>query len=1162
MVRLIAQREEISQANLKEGQLWSEIAAEARPLVSAGLISGPTLIITPTHDRALQWQARLLLCGLAEHRLHLLPSGQSTLFDDAAPETIALSDRIAALRALVNDDDAVVIAPAPAALERTIPLDLLEEKGLRLATGLPLDIDESLASLVRLGYDASEPVRVPGQFSRRGGILDVFPMGATAPVRVELFGDEIESLRTFDPMTQRSTGKAAPVSLAPSRETLLTSGAPQIADMVRASITQEADVLPDEEAESLEEKINADADALEQGAFFDRLDLYRPLIHAESGSAASLLQEKGLLILDEPFEIEAYVTRAQEELGEVLASRAKRGEILHSSVHDFVEPIERLGHGHPRMAFAALNDAPEWLEVETMTALGMQTLEAYRGEPVAFAKTLHTWRDQGVAIAISTDQPTRAKGMLAQAELHPSSGEEIEGGEISMVGGNLGGGFLWPEAKLAVVSDQELFGVKRLKLPQRTFSEGVPVSSVLDLAPGDYVVHINFGVGIYRGLATRTVDGVEREFLHVEYKEPDKLFVPADQLDRIHKYLAPGDAPPRVNKLSGNEWQKTVKKAREDAREFAKDLIRLYAERRKAERDPVGADSPEQAEMESSFPWVETPGQVGAIEEVKRDLQTPHPMDRLICGDVGFGKTEVAIRAAFKVADAGRQVAVLCPTTILSEQHYRSFSDRLAGFPHKVALLNRFTTAKRRREVYEGMERGDIDIIIGTHALLNKSLTFSHLGLLIIDEEQKFGVKHKEQLKSLRASVDVLSMSATPIPRTLSMAMMAIRQMSVINDPPPGRLPVRTFVRPYASEVVREAILREMARGGQVFYVVNRVQGIEHAAEAIRKLVPSAKIAVGHGQMKESELEPVMMGFIAGEIDILISTTIVESGLDIPNANTMIVESADRFGLSQLYQLRGRVGRSDRQAYSYFLYPSKRSMTEGAMERLQALAEMSQLGSGYNLAVRDLQIRGAGDLLGKKQSGQMAAVGYDLYTQLIDAEVDFLKDVADGRRADAPDDPLEGLEPLPPVDLPVSAYIPEDYIEVQNHRLFYYKRLMGCRSLETLRELSAELTDRYGIQPPEVADAVAIIALRIRLMSMPFRQIEGHRQGLAAVPDHGWEMSPRLRSLLGKRLAGFQAIGERLVWSAGDDPIAGVERFLEVYEETLEQIDEERAALA
>ncbi|MBX3097540.1 MAG: transcription-repair coupling factor, partial [Fimbriimonadaceae bacterium] len=763
---------------------------------------------------------------------------------------------------------------------------------------------------------------------------------------------------------------------------------------------------------------------------------------------------------------------------------------------------------------------------------------------------------------VATDQPNRAKKVLEQVDLFATSevpDEDASG--IFLVEGNPAGGFVAPDANLALVTDQELFGVQRLKLPQRKFNEGVPVATVLDLKPGDYVVHITFGIGIYRGLVKRQQDGVDKEFLFIEYKAPDKLFLPADQLDRIQKYLAPGDAAPKVNRLSGMDWRRTVGKAREDAREMARELIKLYAKRRAAIRPSYKEDSPEQAEMEHTFPWVETHSQLAAIQDVKEDMEVAYPMDRLVCGDVGFGKTEVAIRAAFKAVDNGRQVAVLCPTTILSEQHARNFRERLEPFGVKVELINRFRHAADRRAVEAGLKDGSVQVVVGTHALLNNSLQFADLGLLVVDEEQKFGVKHKETLKQLRVNVDVLSMSATPIPRTLSMALMHIRPMSLINDPPPGRLPIRSYVRPFSSEVVREALLRELARGGQVYYVSNRVEGIYHVAERVRELVPTARVAVGHGQMTESELEPVMVGFVRGDIDILISTTIVENGLDISNANTIIIENADKFGLSQLYQLRGRVGRSDRQAYAYMLYTADRSLTENAMARLEALQEFAHLGSGYSLAFRDLQIRGAGDILGGKQSGQMQAVGFELYTQLIDSEVKFLKSVADGEEVPELDDPLVGLEPLPTIDLPIHVLIPSDYIEEEAQRLYYYQRMMGCRTEESLEQIQTEIQDRYGRLPSSVRNGLSIMRLRLIAQKFGVEKVNGHQGRILVAWRNPDAVPPRLLPMIQRTALKAYRAGDDFIFPFEGDALVAAREVLHTIERAMLEMDEHRAAL-
>ncbi len=1145
---------------------WRSLAEEARPvLLAAAYLRAPrkALVVASNYDRCLRWQAKLALCGVPEDRIRQLPSGQSALFEDATPEHFALADRIGAVRALAAEEPAIVLGTAQAVLERTLPKTILAESYRELRPGDDVEPQSLLKTLTLLGYEHQEPVRLPGHFSRRGGILDVYLMGQDLPARIELFGDQVESIRAFEPMSQRSSGSLPSVWLAPSRETLYPSDSADFRDMLEHALEQEAAGLSAEASERLEELVRGDIEAIASRAYFDRLDLYRPWMHPDSASAVHLLSEDDLLVLEEPLELDAIGSRAFDELGQALHARAERGEILHSVAGDFIEPVERLGE-HPRtLALTAMNDHPEWFAPQASDEVGAASLQSYRGNPKALALTLQGWKRGDVACVVCTDQPTRAKSVLAGAEVFVAESSTGEKGvstepELSpgfhLAHGNLAGGFVIAQSKLAVLTDAEIFGVGRLRMPQKRFLEGAPIATLLDLKPGDYVVHIQFGIGVYRGLAKRAVDGVEKEFLYLEYAHPDKLFVPAEQLDRVQKYLSPGDAAPKVNRLRGTEWQRTVAKAREDARAFAADLVKLYAQRSLAKRRPLGPDSPWQSEFEATFPWIETPGQIAAIEDVKRDLADSQPMDRLVCGDVGFGKTEVAVRAAFKAVQAGKQVALLCPTTILSEQHFRTFEERMAPFGVRLDYLNRFRKSSDRKRILQGLEEGKADVLIGTHALLSDEVRFKDLGLLVVDEEQKFGVKQKEAIKKLRTEVDVLSMSATPIPRTLSMALMDIRQMSLINDPPPGRLPIRTFLRPYSKEIVREAILRELARGGQVFYVYNRVQGIRHVAEGLRKLVPTAKLEVAHGQMAESEIEPVMLAFIRGEIDVLVSTTIVESGLDIPNVNTLIVENADRFGLAQLYQLRGRVGRSDRQAYAYFLYQSGREISDQAMQRLQALQEFTALGSGYSLAFRDLQIRGAGELLGAKQHGSMASVGFELYTQLIHEAVELHRAVAAGEVDKAALRALDGsvaaseLEPLPALEIPVVALIPDGYIKDQAQRLYYYQQMMSARTAAELGEVQGEVEDRYGRPPDPVSNAFAVVSLRMRMREAGISKIDGHGGRLSVSFKDRRKVPPMAFSALGKRNRECYLTRDSLIWPFSGSPLDAAQRFLGEFE--------------
>jgi transcription-repair coupling factor len=1236
---------------------WQSIAYEARPvLLAAAFHHQPRkiFVVTGTYEKALQWQAKLTLCGIDKEKICQMPSGSSALFEDASPEYVALSDRLGALRALVEDEPYVIISTVQAALERTLPREELQKAFVTLRPGDSIDVVTIAQQLINLGYEHQDPVRLPGQFSRRGGILDIYATGHDYPYRIELFGDDIESIRHFDPSSQRSVNPVSELVLVPSRETLFTGGEGQLKTLLLDAAEREASLLDPESAARLVELVKGDAEALGNRVFFDRLDLYRPFMHPDSGCAIDLLGAGDLLVLDEPLELEMIASRAGEELGQSLEARANRGEILRSTILDFMLPPEELASRDERLTLTAMNAVPEWLTATVKHDVSAMSMEPYRGRPESFSLTLKTWQEQDFQFVFTTDQPTRARSVLSQIEIFPEEGGEPltlvappEGktkgkpskgksgfhaespstaesqgrkgkvskskageppsptpspftprthphptpstspsaaqssaqGEVGrtnhpvqgegahtalMCTGNIAGGFVLPNLKMAVVSDAELFGVARLRLPQKRFMEGAPVATVLDLKPGDYVVHIHFGIGIFRGLVTRDEHGIQKEFLFIEYHAPDKLFVPADQLDRIQKYLNPGDEHPKLNKLTGGEWQRTISKAKEDAQIFARELVELYAMRRAVKRRPYGPDTPWQQEMEATFPWVETPTQLRAIKEVKLDLNLDFPMDRLVCGDVGFGKTEVAIRAAFKTAQAGRQVAVLCPTTILSEQHFRNFEERLGPFGVRLELVNRFRTTAERHEVFGRLKTGDVDIVIGTHSLLGKEIQFKDLALVVIDEEQRFGVKQKEMLKKLRSEVDVLTLSATPIPRTLSMALMDIRQLSLITDPPPGRLPIRTFVRPYSAEVTREAILREVSRGGQVFYVYNRVESIQHVVEKLRRLVPTIRIGVGHGQMTEKELEPIMIGFIKGEIDVLLSTTIIESGLDISNANTLIVENSDRLGLAQLYQLRGRVGRSDRQAYAYLLYQSGKDLTENAMARLTALQEFSTLGSGYSLAFRDLQIRGAGEMLGAKQHGAMAAVGYELYTQLINEAVHMLKTRVDDDvplTSDEIRDPLAALEPLPPLDAPVVALLPDSYVKDQAQRLYFYQKMMASRTEKELGEVQAEIEDRYGHSPHEVHNAFTVMSLRIRAKKQGIERMEVAGGRVSVVFTDPAKIPPRVFTILARKNRECYFSRATFVWPYRGESLPAVSHMLDSFDATYREIEEARASL-
>ncbi|MDQ2986982.1 MAG: transcription-repair coupling factor [Armatimonadota bacterium] len=1135
---------------------WSAISGEAlAPMVAAAYRRAEKpadrriLVVTSGYDSALQWEARLALLGVPPSAIHHLPSGQSSLYDDGPPEVNALSARAAALASLLGDDGCIVLASPQAALERTLSPRAFSESVVSLRLEDEVDIAAIGQKLVALGYEHEEPVRRPGTFSRRGGILDIHPVGSDFPFRTEFFGDFVESMRTFDPETQRSLAPSRALHLAPVRPITpaTLAGAPSA---VRERLDLDA---VGENAEVLRERVESDIAAIEAGLFFDRLELYMPFASEAVFSALDYLAG-GLLVLEEPVELEAAAMQAEEDLATALANRYRRGEALSPKGLHFQKPIAALAEPQRILSLTALGGKPEWLKIDENIEVGITSLAPYRGRSEALAQAIVNWRSAGLQIILTTDQPTRARQVLSQVDVPIVEGiPETKGadGPLAMLQGNLAGGFLWQDQKLVVLTDAELFGVGRLRLPQRRFQEGAPIATVLDLEPGDYVVHIQFGIGVFQGLTMREVEGKPKEFLRIDYKAPDKLLLPTDQLDRIQKYLAPSDAPPMVYRIAGGDWQRTLKVAKKKAEDLARELISIYAKRTQASRPPFDPETPWQTEMEATFPWIETKSQLKTIHEVKRDLAKPYPMDRLVCGDVGFGKTEVAVRAAFQVAQAGKQVAVLCPTTILADQHFETFRDRLGPYPIQLHLLNRFRQPKQKRATLEGIKDGSVDVVIGTHSLLQKSVEFKNLGLVVVDEEQRFGVKHKEILKKMRESADFLTLTATPIPRTLNMSLMGLRPMSLITDPPPGRLPVRTYLRPYGVDVVREALLRELARGGQIYYVYNRIDGIQHVAEKLRAIAPKARIAVGHGQMTADELEPMMNAFFHGEVDVLLSTTIIENGLDNPNANTLIVEDADRLGLAQLYQLRGRVGRSDRQAYAYLLYRPGKKLTENALARLKSLQEFSDLGSGYSLAFRDLQIRGAGELLGSQQHGTMQSVGFELYSRLIREAVEQLKGAYDeggasaARLAAVEIGEMPEFDTLPPVDLPAAAYIPHRYIEDESQRLYYYKHLMEARSEDAIVGVEEELRDRYGPLPDEIETAAWLIRLRLRCREMGITRVEGRFGKMTISYAKGKELPLRVVHAIEKAQKGLRQRSDRIEVRYGTDALSDLAAYMD-----------------
>ena len=1048
---------------------------------------GPLLVITPRPDDARRLHDQLLTYLGEDQPIHLLPEPEVLPYERLAVDANTGNQRLTALAALAGagrfgasepDVQPLVICSVGSALLYTLPPELMA--GVFPATGAlslwkkgdRIRIETVLGQWLDLGYHNEPVVEAPGSFSHRGGILDVFPTGSEWPLRIELWDDEIDTIRYFDPVSQRSIRPADEIRLAPAREQL-----PGLAHQQ----TMESSIEALDYAKcgnEVRDRMAEELSVLSSAPNPETLSFYNGLVN--QAHLMEYIGANGLVVLERYGRVEAEALELEERFERMREAREDRGELpvnFPSPHMDWEEFSNRLS-GVPQMQLQT------WVGDDEDKIFRPST--PYYGKLEQLAADVRRHQEANYAVVAVTQHQRRVAEILEQEGVGVTQADSLESaptaGQVVLLPGYLrdgwtvhlpAGGENGEVTTLVLLTDSELFGtVKEQRYHRRRKAEHGPEVVLADLVPGAHVVHIDHGVARFAGTTRIGDDEDEKEYLILEYAENDKLYVPTDHLDRVSAYVGAQDQPPSLTRLSTAEWARVKSRVKGATREMAQELLRINAARAIAEGHEHGSDTVWQQELEDSFPFIETPDQARAIVEVKTDMETTRPMDRLICGDVGYGKTEIALRAAFKSVNDGLQVAMLVPTTVLAQQHYATFSERLSPFPVRIEVLSRFRTPKEQQEVIEGLKDGSVDIVIGTHRLLQKDVRFKNLGLAVVDEEQRFGVSHKERLKQLRQQVDVLTLSATPIPRTLNMALAGIRDLSTMDSAPEARLPVKTFVSEYSEEVIKEAILREMERGGQVFYLHNRVRTINQAAAEINKLVPQARIMVGHGQMAETELEDVMVGFANGDADILVCTTIIESGLDMPNVNTLILERADRFGLAQLYQLRGRVGRSEHRAYAYLLVPRGRRITEAADHRLQAILEASELGAGFRIAMRDLEIRGAGNILGASQSGHIQEVGLDLYTQLLNEAVRELEE--EGGSSDGVEIPPE----LPRIELPMNARIPEDYVDHLPTRLAVYQRLAKMSDADYIPEIREELRDRFGPLPEEVENLLTLVSLR------------------------------------------------------------------------------------
>lgn len=950
----------------------------------------------------------------------------------------------------------VVVASIQAVMQYTVPKKLFYENTFNINEGGTLERDDFAKKLVFAGYKKVPTVEGVGQFSIRGSIVDVFPPTETHPFRIELFGDEVDSIRVFDVVTQVSLDKKDTAFICPVRELLYTE--------------DEAVKVADEIKKQKNENLGIDIEKLLNEHYFASQDKYMPFFYKDFPSLLDYIPQDCLVFIDEPNEAFERAKAYGEEIDETVFSLLEKGVFpkfkgkFTVSYSDIIKEAVKA----KLISLSTLSYATPEFKPKALFSITAKTLQSYGGQLEFLYDDIDFWRKNDYRMVMVTSTISKAEAFSREFadrgyahHISESADELPQKSEILITLGSISKGFEYPSIKTVVISDGELLK-KQNKKRIRSSSNKKAIKSFDELNSGDYVVHQTHGIGQYVGVEQLTVDKIVKDYIKIKYKNSDILYVPTSQLEMLHKYMGAEAKSVKLNSLGGTDWQRTTGRVRQSVEEMAEDLIRLYAERSSIKGHQFPPDTPWQSQFEDGFPYEETADQLRSIDEVKGDMEQGKSMDRLLCGDVGYGKTEVAMRAAFKSVMDSKQVAYLVPTTILAQQHYNNFCMRMKDFPIKIEMMSRFRTKKELDNIARRIADGDVDIVIGTHRILQKDVKFKDLGLLIIDEEQRFGVGHKERLKEMKTNVDVLTLSATPIPRTLHMAMVGIRDLSVLTEPPQDRYPVQTFVMERNDAVLHNAVERELARGGQVYYLFNRVEGIERKAMELKEKFPDANIAVAHGKMNETQLEKIMMSLLEGEIDILVCTTIIETGLDVSNVNTIIIENADRLGLSQLYQLRGRVGRSSRLAYAYLTYERSKVLDQVAQKRLQAIREFTEFGSGFKIAMRDLEIRGAGNLLGKEQHGNMNLVGYDMYCMLLEEAVNNIK----GIKAPPKTEVL--------VELRVDAYIPRDYIEYEWQRVDMYKKISAIESQADYYDVTDEFIDRFGDIPKPVQNLLDV----------------------------------------------------------------------------------------
>ena len=996
-------------------------------------------------------QAKKILKNLEyfSNSVNYFPKKEIMAYDYLAESKDTTYNRIACLNDIYNKKAQIIVTTIEAVSQRLVAEDVLYKNILSFKIGDEINLEEIKQKLVALGYERQEVADNKSEFSIRGGIIDITTSDKEG-IRIELWGDEIDSIRTFDINTQRSKDKKKEVSIYPAHEFILEKDLKEI-------------------AQDIEDE--RDREEILEGNYETKIDKYWNIFYSNSNNTfIDYIKENYIIFLDEVNKIKARSENVIKDTKNLIKSLIEKKRFVPQSLEKIGDYIEFLEKIKDIQTIYLENKDIGFVDKQSMHAkrngysFSYREVNFFRSSMDLLFKEVQEGLGEGTTIAIlcgSQNNINRTKKLLQE-----KINNEKQLSKLIITEGSLTEGFECYDFNLLVISIEELFNTpkKRRKTPEQ-FKTGETII-FSDLKVGDYIVHRTNGIGQFIGINTISTDGITKDYIKIRYKDDGILYVPTSNLDNVKKYIGSGDGVPKLNKLGSKDWSKAKAKVRSNLQEIAKDLIELYAKREKAKGFMFSKDTEWQKEFEEKFPYVETDDQLRSIEEMKKDMESEKPMDRLLCGDVGYGKTEIAIRGAFKACMDQKQVVYLAPTTILSSQQYETFKERMKDYPIRIELLNRFVPSAKQKQVIEGLKLGEVDIVIGTHKLLNDKIEYKNLGLLIIDEEHRFGVKHKEKIKKLKNNIDVLTMTATPIPRTLHMSIVGIRDMSCLYEPPQNRRPVQTYVLEYDEEVVREAIVKELEREGQVFYLYNNVENIDKKTDEISKLVPQARIAYAHGQMNGNEIEDIMEKFVEKEIDVLVCTTILESGIDIPNANTIIVENADRLGLAQLYQIRGRVGRSDKQAYAYITYKRDKMINEVAEKRLKAIKEFTEFGSGFKIAMRDLEIRGAGSMLGEIQHGHIDEVGYDTYCKILDEVVKEQKGIK-----------VEE-EPEITIDINISSFIPDSYIENADQKMESYRNIALCRTEEDLKNIEEDLTDRYGKMPEEVVNLINIAKIK------------------------------------------------------------------------------------